>query len=158
MRPLIEKLLHRDEGFRRSVYTDHLGYYTIGIGRMVDAKKGGGVTHEEAIFLLRNDIDRVETAILDSFPWYSTLDEVRKAVLVSMAFQLGLTGLFAFRNTLQAVAERRFADAAEGMMKSLWARQTPGRALRLAEAMRTGDEGAFRLDEEPPTTPLPRDF
>lgn len=158
MRPLIEKLLHRDEGFRRSVYTDHLGYYTIGIGRMVDARKGGGITHDEAIFLLRNDIDRVEAAIRDSFPWYSTLDEVRKAVLVSMAFQLGLTGLFAFRNTLQAVADRRFADAADGMLKSRWAAQTPGRALRLAEAMKTGDEGALRLDEEPPAPPLPRDF
>ena len=65
-----------------------------------------------------------------------------------MAFQMGVMGLMAFRNMLKAVEEGRFADAATAMIASRWAQQTPGRALRLAEAMRTGDVGAFRLDED----------
>lgn len=148
---LIERLLYRDEGFRRSAYTDSLGYLTIGIGKLIDAKKGGGITFEEALYLLRNEIRAKEADLASTLPWYSSLDEVRRCVLLSMAYQMGTAGLFAFRNTLQAVAEGRYADAAEGMMRSRWATQTPGRALRLAEAMRTGDPGALRLDEEPPT-------
>lgn len=150
MDPLVKRLLHRDEGFRRSAYQDHLGYWTIGIGKLIDARKGGGITFDEAVFLLENEVSRKETELRAHFPAYSALDRVRKAVLLSMAFQLGVSGVMAFRNTLRAVEEKRWNDAADGMMHSLWARQTPGRALRLAEAMRTGDEEAFRLDEEPP--------
>ena len=150
MDPLLRNLLLRDEGFRRSAYQDHLGYWTIGVGRLIDARKGGGISREEAFFLLENDVNSKETELRAHFPPFSTLDRVRKAVLLSMAFQMGVMGLMAFRNTLRAVEERRWNDAAEGMLGSLWARQTPGRALRLAEAMRTGDEGALRLDEEPP--------
>ena len=155
---LLQRLLLRDEGYRRSVYTDHLGYYTLGIGRMVDARKGGGVTLDEAMYLLDNDIREKTRELGPHPPWLSRLDPVRHAVLLSMAFQLGAAGLLSFRNTLKAVEEGRWNDAAEGMMRSLWARQTPGRALRLAEAMRTGDEGALRLDEEPPSPPLPPHF
>ena len=147
---LLERLLYRDEGFRRSAYQDHLGYWTIGIGKLIDARKGGGVTFEEAVYLLRNEIREKEALIRSVLPWFDELNEVRQCVLLSMAFQMGAAGLFAFRNTLEAVAEKRFGDAADGMLRSRWAQQTPGRALRLSEAMRTGLSDAFRLDEEPP--------
>ena len=150
MDPLLRNLLLRDEGFRRSAYQDHLGYWTIGVGRLIDARKGGGISLEEALYLLENDVNSKETELRAHFPAFLALDRVRKAVLLSMAFQLGVMGLMAFRNTLRAVEEKRWNDAAEGMLGSLWARQTPGRALRLAEAMRTGLEEALRLDEEPP--------
>lgn len=153
MDDLLRRLLLRDEGFRRSAYQDHLGYWTIGVGKLIDARKGGGITYDEALFLLENEVSAKERELLAHFPSYAGLDRVRRAVLLSMAFQMGVMGLMAFRNTLRAVEEGRYADAAEGMMRSLWARQTPGRALRLSEAMRTGDEGAFRLDEEPPPSP-----
>ena len=153
MPPLIETLLIRDEGFRRSAYYDSLGYLTIGIGKLIDAKKGGGITFNEALYLLRNEIAGKETDLRSHLPWFDGLDEVRKAVLLSMAFQMGVMGVLAFRNTLRAVEEGRWNDAAEGMMASKWAQQTPLRAHRLAQAMRTGDVAAFRLDEEPPVTP-----
>ena len=125
---LIEQLLLKEEGLRHSVYTDSLGYATIGVGRMVDARKGGKITTEEAFFLLRNDIAEREAFLLAAYPWYSGLSDVRRAVILSMAFQLGTTGLAAFRNTLQAVAEGRFGDAADGILRSKWASQTPARA------------------------------
>ena len=146
---LLEKLLHRDEGFRRSAYTDHLGFWTIGIGKLIDGRKGGGITFSEALYLLRNEIREKEADLDAEIPWWRGLSEVRQAVLMSMAFQMGSAGLFNFRNTLRAVQEGRWSDAADGMMASKWAFQTPGRALRLAEAMRTNDPAEFRLDEEP---------
>lgn len=148
---LIIALLTRDEGFRRSAYTDSLGYVTIGIGRMVDARKGGGISLEEAKILLLNDISRIRRHLAASIPWWGRLDPVRQAVFISMAFQMGVDGLLNFRNTLLAVRESRWEDAANGMLASKWASQTPLRASRLAEALRTGDQGAFRLDEEPPS-------
>ena len=99
---LIERLLLRDEGFRRSAYQDHLGYWTIGIGKLIDARRGGGITREEAFYLLRNEIREKDTALRAFLPGYDDLDEVRRAVLLSMAFQMGVSGLFGFRNTLKA--------------------------------------------------------
>ncbi len=65
-------------------------------------------------------------------------DYARMAVLQSMAYQMGVQGLAAFKNTLQAVIEQRWNDAAAGMLNSRWARQTPARAKRHAQQMRTG--------------------
>ena len=146
----VTRLLTRDEGFRRSVYADSLGYATIGVGRCVDARKGGGITQSEAAFLLRNDLGTKTAALDASIPWWKALDPVRRAVLLSMAFQMGAAGLLGFRNTLQAIRESRWDDAATLMMTSKWATQAPLRASRLADAMRTGSEGAFQLDEDPP--------
>lgn len=147
---LIGRLLLRDEGFRRSAYTDSLGFWTVGIGRCVDARKGGGISQSEAFLLLRNDLSTKSAALDASIPWWKALDPVRRAVLLSMAFQMGAAGLLGFRNTLQAVREGRWSDASTLMMTSKWATQAPLRASRLADAMRTGSEGAFQLDEDPP--------
>jgi lysozyme len=147
---LTERLLIRDEGFRRSCYQDSLGYWTLGIGRCVDARKGGGISQSEAFLLLRNDLGSKTSALDATIPWWKGLDPVRRAVILSMAYQMGAAGLLGFRNTLKAVQEGRFSDAATLMLTSKWATQVPLRASRLADAMRTGSEGAFQLDEDPP--------
>lgn len=150
MDQLLTRLLHRDEGFRRSAYADTLGYLTIGIGRLIDTRRGGGITLEEAKFLLENDIRSREVALDGYLPWWRKLDRVRQTVLLSMAFQLGIGGLLSFRNTLQAIEDGRYGDAATGMLSSRWAAQAPLRVGRLARAMESGDEAAFELDEDPP--------
>ena len=66
------------------------------------------------------------------------LDEARRGVLLSMAFQMGTEGLLGFKNTLEMVRTGRYTDAAKGMLNSLWAKQTPQRAKRHSEQMRTG--------------------
>jgi lysozyme len=65
---------------------------------------------------------------------------VRRGVLVAMTYQLkgGIAGLVKFKGTLAAIKRSDWEAAARGMLASLWARQTPGRARRTAEAMRTG--------------------
>jgi lysozyme len=145
---LINRLLRRDEGYRRSAYPDSLGFLTIGVGRCIDGRKSAGIDEEEAEFLLNRDISHVETALSANLPWFGALSDVRKAVLVSMGFQLGVSGLLLFRNTLRAIEEGRYADAATSMLASKWAKQVPLRASRLAHAMLTDDQAAFRLDED----------
>lgn len=140
---MIEQLtaqLRSDEGTKTTVYKDTLGFDTIGVGRLIDSRKpGAGLRPDEIDYLLRNDIaDRV-AALTKALPWFDRLDEARRGVLINMAFQLGTASLLGFKSTLALVAAGKYAEAAEQMIKSKWATQTPARAKRLAEQMKTGE-------------------
>lgn len=135
--PLIAEL-RRDEGVKRSAYQDSLGLWTIGVGRLVDARKGAGLSDDEINYLLANDIARVAAGLDAALPWWRTLDPVRQRVLQNMAFNMGVDGLAAFKNTLAAIKAHNWDQAAAGMLTSKWATQVPARAQRLAKMMRTG--------------------
>ncbi len=130
--------LRGEEGEVLTEYKDHLGYSTIGVGRLIDKRKGGGITKEESAYLLNNDIDKIVEQLDKRISWWETLDEARRGVLVNMAFQMGVDGLLGFKNTLNMIQSGRYSDAAKGMLNSLWAKQTPARAKRMSEQMRTG--------------------
>ena len=121
-----------------TAYQDSLGYYTIGHGRLIDDRKGGGISPAEAGLLLQNDIERIERAIDKALPWAVTLDPVRRGALVNMGFQLGVSGLLGFAQTLAAIKAGEYQSAADRMLASRWASQTPSRARRLSEQMRVG--------------------
>lgn len=130
--------LVRDEGEVLHAYQDHLGWWTIGVGRLIDKRRGGGITHEEALYLLGNDVDRVMAELDNALPWWNCHSDNRRRVLVNMAFNLGIAGLLTFKRTLAAIKARDYDAAADGMLASLWARQVGERAKRLAALMREG--------------------
>ena len=134
----IEDDLIRDEGLVPHAYQDSLGYWTIAVGRLIDKRKGGRLTEEECRYLLRNDIAEKEADLDRELPWWRTLSSDRQRALLNMCFNLGIRGLLGFKNTLAAVREGRFEDAARGMLASKWAKQVGARATRLAELMRAG--------------------
>ena len=138
MKAELIKQLRRDEGEVLHAYSDSLGYLTIGVGRLIDKRKGGGITHEESAYLLNNDIERKHAELLKRAPWMANLDPARFGCLLNMAFQLGVDGLLGFKNTLAMVRAGDYAGAAAGMLQSLWATQTPERAKRLSVQMETG--------------------
>ncbi|ARP89835.1 lysozyme [Bordetella genomosp. 9] len=127
--------LMRDEGERLKPYRDTVGKLTIGIGRNLDDV---GISHDEALMLLANDIVRAERWLDRNLPWWGSLDGVRQRVMVNMAFNLG-GRLLTFKNTLAAVQRRDWKAAHDGMLDSLWARQVGQRANRLAHMMLTGE-------------------
>ena len=127
----------RHEGEVLHAYPDHLGFDTIGVGRLIDKRKGGGITHDEAQYLLNNDINTRVESLQAKLPWFEGLSEVRKAVLLNMSFQLGIAGLMGFGRTLEMVKMGDYVNAADNMLKSKWAQQTPARANELANQMRT---------------------
>lgn len=131
--------LRDEEGEILSAYQDHLGYLTIGIGRLIDKRKGGGITQEESEYLLNNDISKVNAQLDANIPWWRKLDEARQAVLQGMAFQMGITGLLGFKNTLKMIESGDYQSAGNGMLNSLWAKQTPARANRMSKQMKTGE-------------------
>lgn len=136
---LLIGMLRSEEGEVLHAYQDSLGFWTIGVGRLIDKRKGGGISPKESDYLLQNDIENIRLSLAVALPWYDDLDDARKAVIVSMAFQMGVAGLMGFKNTLAMIERGEYEAAADGMMNSLWAKQTPSRAKRHAEQMRTGE-------------------
>ena len=139
-------LLGREEGLRLLVYDDAtgrplrpgsvvVGHPTIGIGRCLDRR---GITEAEALLLLDNDLAEVRAEVAHALPWSAALSDTRRTVLQAMAFQMGIAGLLQVRATRAAAQRGDHAAAAEGMLASAWAKQTPARAARIAALMRQG--------------------
>lgn len=134
----IEEQIRLDEGEKLHAYKDSLGYITIGVGRLIDSRKGGGISKEESAYLLANDIKKVTERLNSALPWAVHLDAVRHGVMVNMGFQLGIGGLLMFTKTLSFIESGKYSEAANEMLKSQWAKQTPERAARLALQIKTG--------------------
>lgn len=125
------------EGKKNKPYKDTVGKLTIGIGRNLTDR---GITEEEIVFLFGTDVALVEKDLDRNLKWWRDMSEVRQRVLADMCFNLGITKLLTFKNTLEAMRTGRYNDAASGMLNSLWAKQVKGRAVRLANMMRTGED------------------
>lgn len=130
--------LKRDEDEVLHAYQDSLGYWTIGIGILIDKRKGGGLRPEESEFIFRNRLKLLDAELSDRLPWISKLDPARRGALINMAFQMGVAGLLAFKNTLAMIQAGKYQDAAKAMLQSKWATQTPARAQRLSNQMWSG--------------------
>jgi lysozyme len=135
----LKQQLLREEGSESCAYQDTLGFWTIGVGRLIDPKKGGGLSQDEIEYLLDNDIKKITDKVHNTLPWISKLNDARRAVLIGMAFQMGLRGVLDFKRTLGSIEDGQFAEAAAEMLESKWAKQTPARAQRLAKQMETGE-------------------
>ncbi|MDL2313373.1 hypothetical protein LJC36_00155 [Desulfovibrio sp. OttesenSCG-928-C14] len=148
---LAEQLI-RHEGAVRDGFGLHMPYrcpagaLTVGYGHNLDANPVPGIGAKsrlndgQAYRLLLADIKQVEDALAEKLPDLAhTLAPVRWAVLVNMAFNLGVRGLMGFRDTLIDIMEGNYKVAATHMLHSLWARQVGGRAVELANQMRSGE-------------------
>lgn len=128
-----------DEGLRLIPYHDTAvpPKLTIGVGRNLEDV---GISKDEALYLLDNDIKRAVQDLDDSpsLKWWRGMTEMRQNVLVNMCFNLGLGGLLKFKKALAAMEGGRYDDAADEMRDSAWAKQVGGRAVRLVSLMRAG--------------------
>lgn len=135
----LEAQLRRDEGEKLYAYKDSLGYWTIGIGILIDKEKGGGLLPEESAFIFNNRVKILKSELSKRISFFDKLSETRQAVLLNMAFQMGVNGLLGFKNTLKTIESGDYSKAAKEMLMSKWASQTPQRANRLSKQMETGE-------------------
>ncbi len=133
---ILTKNLIADEGLRLKPYTDTVGKLTIGVGRNLNDE---GITAQEALYLLNNDIQRIEKE-LAPLPNFSQLSETRQRVITEMAFNIGFEGVMEFKGMWKAIQDEDWDSAANAMLDSLWAREVGQRAIRLATTMRTGTD------------------
>lgn len=126
--------LRVDEGVRYLPYRDSLGILTIGVGHNLNVPLGPKAVDA----ILDEDVENHLNDLFKALPWISTLSENRQLVLANMCFNLGIAKLLEFKNTLKAIQDGRYHDAAEGMKNSKWATQVGARATRLIGLMVNG--------------------
>lgn len=137
-RDKVRRLISLHEGRIPFAYQDSLGYWTIGVGHLIDQRKGGRLPEHIIDALLDHDIDEHARGLENAHPWVADLDPVRRAVLYDMAFNLGVAGLLKWPIFLGQVRRKEWDAAAANMLATKWATQVKGRARRLAAMMRTG--------------------
>ena len=86
-----------------------------------------------------NDIAIVEKELLANKSVVNQLTDVRQMILVDMAFNMGVPRLMQFKNMWMAIEKVNYPLACLEMLDSKWANQVGNRAVRLSEAMKTGE-------------------
>ena len=141
-------ILH--EGLKLNAYKCSADKWTIGVGRNLEANplteeetlevlKEVGITEEIAMYWLKKKIRRVKRK-LANYEWYTSQSEIRRRVLIDMAFNLGVSGLLSFQNMIGALEVGNYEVAAEEMLDSKWAEQVGKRAERLAMMMKNNED------------------
>ena len=129
------KYITDNEGYRRDMYKDTEGIWTIGIGFNLEE----GFTREECEVILRHRMGKLINELCQRVPVYIDVCSVRKIVLLDMAYNLGIEGLRKFKKMLAALEKRDYELAAKEMLDSRYASQVKGRARRNAYMMETGE-------------------
>ena len=143
MSALIDRLLRREENREYTAYPDPLTKgppWTIGEGHTGSEVHEGLVWTDAQIDAAKAaDILHATNDCLNHFPWFGLLDEVRRSVMISLAFQLGITRLLGFIKFLGAMRDQRWNAAAGELRDSLVYRQARNRIEREARAIETGE-------------------
>lgn len=140
-------MLKRHEGYRQKPYQCTAGKWTIGYGTNLEAAGYTdqeirkldviGWSQSEAETKLIWDIRTVVSA-LEKLPLWAGLDDARRAVLIDMAYNLGIGGLLKFKKLLAAVEQRDWQAAVFEMLNSKWAKELPTRSAELRNVMKAG--------------------
>jgi lysozyme len=131
----LEALIIRHEGYRQHPYPD-AGGLAIGYGRNL---RYNGISREEALYLLRNDISRITSELTKRYESFSEQTHARRAVLVSMGYNMGLESLSEFTGMWNAINVRDYKLAASEIILSRYCDQVGKRCIELADMMATGN-------------------
>ena len=136
--------IKKNEGFSSRPYKDQLGNYTIGYGHLIRKKeiilfkKNFKVSFFQNLF--ENDFKTALDDYNKHFRKYSFSQNI-KELIVEMIFQLGGRGVSKFRKMWAALREDppNYFEAHVQMLDSRWAKQTPARAVEMAEQMQNAE-------------------
>ena len=140
----LQRELTEDEGCELSLYNDHLGYLTFGVGHLVREDDpeygqpvGTPVSQERVDECFKADIESVLNDCVRLYPTFENMNEEVKLIIANMMFNLGYPRLSKFRKMKAAVDKGDLEEAANQMADSKWAKvQVPNRAARLVDRMR----------------------
>jgi lysozyme len=142
----MEELKYRikeHEGFRDTVYYDHLGNATVGWGHLVtsDDNFTSGVTYPEELLeqVFEKDFAKAKEGA-DQLCTDLPINYIARGVIIEMCFQLGKTGVSKFKKMFEALQQEDYTKASEEMLDSKWYEQTPQRAKSLSYVMRSSNK------------------
>ena len=129
MMPDFKALIERigvNEGFRSKPYQCSEDVWTIGHGLT-------WITEEESLHILSGRVSQLYLKLLDDLDWYEDMPPEVKGVIIEMVFQIGFTGFTKFKRAIAHMKNREWRLASDEMLDSIWAKQSPNRARRLAD-------------------------
>lgn len=145
---LAKNIIKFEEGLRLKPYYCSLGFPTIGYGELI-GKKGDPLpdiewSEDQAEVALNSKlltaVKELSSNKVTEVIWKSLQEDTdRKAILISMWYQLGIKKLSGFVNTISAIQKKDWVKAKEEMLNSEAARETPKRWKRQSTAMESGD-------------------
>jgi|TARA_Y100000296_G_C4965362_1_gene153111 lysozyme len=128
-----------EEGYRSSVYLDTLEKPTIGYGFLIDSLE---LQEDICQLILMRKLEKLIKTIKFNFKWFDDMPEKVQDVVINICYQLGVSGFSKFKKTIQFMKNKQWDKASVEMLDSKWAReQTPQRALRLSETVKSVEEG-----------------
>tara|TARA_R110000824_G_scaffold214125_2_gene400395 strand:- start:161 stop:604 length:444 start_codon:yes stop_codon:yes gene_type:complete len=130
----LKKHLIEFEGIVLKPYKCTAGKTTIGIGRNLDDM---GISEDEAMILLDNDIKNVVEEVLATWPWVEDLPPRARMVVIDLAFNMGVPTLSSFRNMLGCLKSKDWDGASENLLDSRYAQQVGRRAIYNAHLLET---------------------
>jgi|TARA_R100001463_G_scaffold115866_1_gene171101 lysozyme len=133
MKDLLESIKHH-EGFVEHVYDDSLGIPTIGYGFAI---KDLVLQEDLCDEILLRKLRILGRSVMSKFPFFDSLPSDCKTVLMEMCYQLGVTGVSKFKKALKAMEDGDWEKAADEMLDSKWAKQTPNRAKEMSDIIRS---------------------
>jgi len=141
---MIFELLKFEEGYREKPYHCSEGYPTIGIGTKIGPKNADldlyqfTVSESVAKSMLDDELMSIRKELV-KHRWYTQLDLSRQDIIKSMCYQMGIAGVFKFKKMIKALEVKDWEEAANQALDSRWAKQTPKRANRHADVLRSGN-------------------
>lgn len=134
-----EDFTKSNEACRLTAYLDTLGIWTIGWGHTEGVQEGDTCTQGQADAWFDTEYrEASEGAARDVGEQWDGIDEFRQAALADMAYELGAHGLSGFKNMLLNIRAGYWITASKNALDSLWAKQVPNRAERVAHIIATG--------------------
>lgn len=135
--------LIRDEGKRLTPYQDSLGYWTVGIGHLLQpGEPRTPITEAQCRDYWIGDVADAEARLNAILPGWRNLSEVRQRAMVNLSFNLGWK-LAGFKRFLAAMEREDYVSAGQHLGDSLWARQVKLRAPRIIHMIKTGTPWPF---------------
>lgn len=130
----IEEQIIKHEGYSSKAFRGPEGALLVGYGRNLETK---GLTKDEALYLLRNDIAECEADLYKIFgEALYDLTCPRRWALIDMRYTLGSRGFREFKKMIRAIKNEDMDLAAWEMRDSRWYKQVGCRGTVLSDMMR----------------------
>lgn len=136
-RDLIKKRLIDFEGLILKSYTCPTGYTSVGVGRNLETN---GITEEEAMYLLNNDITNVIKDLDKHWIIWRKLPITAQYVCIDVVFNMGINTWMSFRMTRSYMELNEWEKAGDELLNSKYAEQVGRRAIFNSEQLKSCQE------------------
>lgn len=131
---LVKKRLLDFEGMVLKPYHCSQNYLTIGVGRNLE---NNGITEEEALYLLENDINETIAKLDKQWEIWRTFPIAAQQVCIDLVFNMGINTFMSFRKTRAFMELGEWEKAGEELLNSKYKEQVGRRALFNSEELKS---------------------